>query len=237
MQPVADLHLFQLAEIIVELGQRLIGRLIRGNPAIEIETGRPGQFKNTVAKQFDAARIDACGLVVFVDQPFEIGQRAIGFSPCQRRRQVIDDHGGGVYGPHGIQALVRKARPDYLLLVGDTTYDYLDHEGLGVDPMVPSLMRTSRLMGQTSADALYGDVDGDDIPDIPVGRLPVRTAAELANLVGKMMAHAPGSVIDGVLVADRSGVNENFAGDLDAVAAETTTTGSAPTDTNASDHA
>ena len=77
VEPVADLHLFQLAEIIVELGQRLIGRLIRGNPAIEIETGRPGQFENTVAKQFDAARIDACGLIVFVDQPFEIGQRPI----------------------------------------------------------------------------------------------------------------------------------------------------------------
>lgn len=38
------------------------------------------------------------------------------------------------------------------------------------------------------SDAAFGDLDGDGIPDIPVGRIPGRTPAELAAVVKKILA-------------------------------------------------
>ena len=39
---------------------------------------------------------------------------------------------------------------------------------------------------QTPSDAKYGDLDDDGVPDIPIGRFPVRTTTELANIVEKI---------------------------------------------------
>ena len=38
------------------------------------------------------------------------------------------------------------------------------------------------------SDAVLGDLDHDGVPEIPVGRIPARTAAELAPVVGKIIA-------------------------------------------------
>ena len=94
VQPVADLHFLQFAQVIIELGERFIRRFLRVDPAIEIEPRRTRQFHDLVAEQVDPARINPGGLVIFVDQPLQIGERAIGFGAGQRRGQVIDDHGG-----------------------------------------------------------------------------------------------------------------------------------------------
>ena len=42
-----------------------------------------------------AAAVEAGGEIVFVDQRFQVLQRAIGFGAGQRRRQMIDDHRRG----------------------------------------------------------------------------------------------------------------------------------------------
>ena len=39
MQPIADLHFFQLAQIIIQLGERFVRRFIGIDAAIEIKTG------------------------------------------------------------------------------------------------------------------------------------------------------------------------------------------------------
>ena len=38
-------------------------------------------------------------------------------------------------------------------------------------------------------DAKYADIDDDDIPDIPIGRLPVRSMGELETLLNKRDAY------------------------------------------------
>ena len=50
-----------------------------------------GEIENLPAEQIQPARIDAGGLVIFVDQRFESAQRPIAFGAGQRRRQVVDD--------------------------------------------------------------------------------------------------------------------------------------------------
>ncbi len=134
--------------------------------------------------------------------------------------EAADTWGLGREGAAGIAALVRAVGPRYLLLVGDNAYDYRGLTAGDVDSMVPAFLSRPSALAETNADALYGDIDSDGAPDIPVGRLPVRTAGELANLIGKIVSHGiTGSRPAGVLLAGRSGSDEDFAGASRRVAA------------------
>ena len=81
-----------------------------------------------------------------------------------------------------------KRRPAFLLLVGD--------EQPGKEKQswyVPSPRRELYRWDVTqkkefAADALLGDLDGDLVPDIPVGRIPIRTAEQLELVVNKILA-------------------------------------------------
>lgn len=67
----------------------------------------------------------------------------------------------------------------YLLLVGDCA---------GPADELPEWHVPSRLLEKGAvSDTLYGDVDADQSPDIAVGRLPVRTPADLERLVAKIL--------------------------------------------------
>src|SRR6185295_10653135 len=44
----------------------------------------------------------------------------------------------------------------------------------------------------TPADSLYGDLDGDGVQDLALGRFPARTAAELRQLIAKTLAFPAG---------------------------------------------
>ncbi|HEX4955148.1 MAG TPA: C25 family cysteine peptidase [Thermoanaerobaculia bacterium] len=101
----------------------------------------------------------------------------------------------GVFDPQAIQAYLADARARmgvrYVLLVGSDTYDYLDHLGLGSVSFVPTLYTaTSDLITFAPSDPLLADVDGDRVPDLALGRLPVRTAAELSALISKTLAYS-----------------------------------------------
>lgn len=81
-----------------------------------------------------------------------------------------------------------KRRPSFLLLVGD------DQPGQEKQQWyIPSkkcrLYRWQIFQDEYFAsDALWGDLNGDLIPDIPVGRIPVRTAQQLKLVIDKIIA-------------------------------------------------
>ncbi len=110
----------------------------------------------------------------------------------------------------------------YVLLVGGDSYDYRDYLHSGSISFVPSLYRqTGALVRYAPVDALYGDVDGDELPDIPVGRLPVRTVDELDVLVEKILAYeAQDNGRTVVLAADKydESSSYSFAGDSERLA-------------------
>jgi len=94
--------------------------------------------------------------------------------------------------PAAISDFVRQVAASHgvssLLLVGGDSYDYRDYLGLGAFSFLPSpYTATSDLVQFAPADPLFGDVDGDGVPELAVGRLPVRSRAELANLVQKIL--------------------------------------------------
>jgi len=73
--------------------------------------------------------------------------------------------------------------PFYLLIVGDA-----DAEDNDRATCVPSLYWPGGWEGAYS-DNFYADVDGDDVPDLAVGRIPVRTDQDGLLMLEKVKAH------------------------------------------------
>ena len=110
---------------------------------------------------------------------------------------VYSQFSGGVFDAYAIQAYIAHAVAEMgvraVLLVGGDTFDYLDYLGLGSLSFIPSLYTdTGSDAFFTPSDPLMADVDGDRVPDVAIGRFPVRTSAELAAVVGKTLDYETG---------------------------------------------
>ncbi len=94
-------------------------------------------------------------------------------------------------GDPGVALAKLERRPSYIVLVGDEVAS----GAAGAEPWrVASKWRPlyrwrSVQREQFAADALWGDVDGDLVPDVPVGRLPARTVAELEVMIAKIITY------------------------------------------------
>jgi hypothetical protein len=101
---------------------------------------------------------------------------------------AYDRYSGGAVEAAAIQALIRDAgrRLRYVLLVGDDTFDSRDFSQSGQVSYVPSLLAWDGQFGLVPSENLYADTDGDLLPDVAIGRLPVQTAEQAAVLVDKM---------------------------------------------------
>jgi uncharacterized repeat protein (TIGR01451 family) len=125
---------------------------------------------------------------------------------------AYDRFSGGVVEPRAVQALVRAAagesgRLGFVLLVGDDSFDPLDHAGRGAPSFVPSLFARDSGWGLVPSENLYADLDDDGRPDLAIGRLPVRTADEAAAAADKVAAQAAALAAVGethLAVADNS---------------------------------
>ncbi|MFQ5348958.1 MAG: C25 family cysteine peptidase, partial [Thermoanaerobaculia bacterium] len=100
----------------------------------------------------------------------------------------------GVVDPQALRDFIALAYAEHeteaVLLVGGDTYDYHDNLGVGSISFVPSLYTaTDEIIRYAPVDPLYGDVDGDLVPDLAVGRLPARTPDELSSLVTRILEY------------------------------------------------
>ena len=85
-----------------------------------------------------------------------------------------------------------KLPPRFLLLVGDATIDPRDYAGFGDADFVPTKLialegETAEL--ETASDDWFVDVDDDGLPDVAIGRLPVRTLDQANAIVAKTLAY------------------------------------------------
>ncbi len=101
----------------------------------------------------------------------------------------------GVFDPQAIRTFIglayRHQGTEYVLLVGGDTYDYFDYLDQGAISFVPTLYtRTDPIVHYAPVDPLYGDVDDDGVPEVSIGRWPVRTTMELEAVLDKTLRYA-----------------------------------------------
>jgi peptidase C25-like protein len=140
--------------------------------------------------------------------------------------QIMDTFNGGVSDPRAIRAFLTYAhtqwlqKPRYVALAGAGTLDYRNLLGYG-DNLVPPLMIRSA-DGLFPSDNQLGDVDGDGLPEVAVGRIPVLSAAELDAYTAKLSAYESASPAGwmgkAVMTADATDRGADFGADSDEIA-------------------
>ena len=128
---------------------------------------------------------------------------------------LYDEFSFWQHSPQAIHDLLQTAssswtrKPHYLLLAGDASYDPKNYFGQGLNDLVPTKLIDTALMEAASDDWL-ADFNGDGMADLAIGRLPVRTAADINTMVGKIVNYEntapdpPGPTSGALLVADTS---------------------------------
>jgi hypothetical protein len=143
-------------------------------------------------------------------------------------QSIFDEFAFGAPNPHAIHDFLAYAwqswslPPRYVVLAGAGTYDYRNLLGFGDDLLPPLMIRTPS--GLFPSDNLMGDVDGDGLPEMTVGRVPVVSAAELDAYAAKIAAYetAGGAAWNGnaLFLADATDRGADFAADSSAVASQ-----------------
>ena len=108
-------------------------------------------------------------------------------------QDVYDERGFGDKSPDAVRAFIQAARagwrvpPRFVLLVGDATFDPRNFLGRGDFDFAPTRLIDTTAM-ETASDDWFVDADLDGVPELAIGRWPVRTAAQAAALVSTTLA-------------------------------------------------
>ncbi|RMF27671.1 MAG: hypothetical protein D6759_17300, partial [Chloroflexi bacterium] len=145
---------------------------------------------------------------------------------------LYDTYGDGRPDPQAIRAFIAEAyatwtpRPVYVLLVGDGSFDPRRYRTDSPSTLIPPyLADADPWAGEVAADNRYVTVDGDDhLPDLLLGRLPVKTTTEAQTVVEKIVQYEshpfPGGWNANVLlVADDADEAGDFAASSETYAA------------------
>ncbi len=144
--------------------------------------------------------------------------------------QIYAQFGTGVVDSQPIYDYIKFAYANmdttHAVIIGNDSYDY---KQLATDSvsLIPTRYVTTPggqlIVTQTPSDASYGDMNGDTVPEIPVGRISVRNQAELQAVVNKLKAYEAGQGYAGrVLVAadkEDNGNGISFTQDAEALIA------------------
>ena len=106
---------------------------------------------------------------------------------------IFDEFNYGQPSAASINALLRHAtsnwliRPEYLLILGDASYDPKNYNGFGYLNLVPSKM-INTIYEETSSDEALADFNNDGLAEMAVGRIPARTASVVSQAFAKVTA-------------------------------------------------
>jgi hypothetical protein len=146
-------------------------------------------------------------------------------------QDIYDEFNGGLFDARAIQTFLSYAyvhwtppAPAFVLLVGDGNFDFKNYLGRGeINYIPPFLADVDPWMGEVAADNRFVTVNGPDIfPDMMMGRLPVKTLQETADIVAKLIEYNQNPAADGftqrmLFVADDTDEAGDFAAYSDDV--------------------
>jgi len=113
-------------------------------------------------------------------------------------QDLYDEFNFGVKSPYALKTFLQVAKaqwslkPHFVLLVGDATLDPRNYLGVGEDDFVPTYLIDTQLL-ETASDDWFADFDLDGLPELAVGRLPVRTASDASMLANRIVSYETSS--------------------------------------------
>jgi Ca2+-binding RTX toxin-like protein len=140
-------------------------------------------------------------------------------------QDIYDEFAFGTPDPNAIRAFLGYAdehwatAPDFVVLAGKGSFDYRDVNGAGGNLLPPIMALTHA--GILSSDTKYADFIGDDgLPDVSIGRLPAKSAQELAVIIQQIIDYE--ALIDSlrddvILLADATTRGGDFGASSDSI--------------------
>jgi hypothetical protein len=126
---------------------------------------------------------------------------------------LYDEFSYGTKTPQAIKDFLTRANtswqtpPRFVLLAGGASFDPRNYLDFGNMDFLPTKLLDTAYM-ETASDDWFVDFNGDGLPDIAVGRLPVQTAEEATQVVSKLIAYdhaaAGGWATEVLMVADQN---------------------------------
>jgi hypothetical protein len=126
---------------------------------------------------------------------------------------IYDEMFNGNKSPLAIREFLTFARttwkraPRFVLFLGDASFDSRNYMGLGNNDLVPTKLFDSFFM-EAGTDDYFADSNDDGLPELALGRLPVRTAQDAAAMVAKVIRYDQGSTPDEMLLV--AGANDGY---------------------------
>ncbi|WP_129631951.1 C25 family cysteine peptidase [Candidatus Oscillochloris fontis] len=208
---------------------------IRVRPPVDLATPLNAQAVYIIPKAFVAALA-----------PLVSHRQSQGYSVAVVETQAIyDSWSNGQVDPDAIREFLRYAndtwgtKPQAVILVGDGTADARNYLGIGQTNWIPPYLATvDDMLGETACENCFVQLNGnspldDWMPDLMLGRLPVKSANELTILVQKIIAYETSKAVGSwrgraAYITD----DADYAGDFPLIADESIA--SLPTEVKAS---
>jgi hypothetical protein len=146
------------------------------------------------------------GELLIVAHPNFIGEELASYAQFKRDNgytvtivdwlKLVATYGYGNNSPQALNnflalALPAEARRDEninnVLIVGGHSYDYLNILDDNIVNFIPTHYRKVSLFNFTPSDNAFADLNHDQLPDIAIGRWPVRTQADLELIIKKSL--------------------------------------------------
>ncbi len=194
-----------------------------GAPA-SVAPGRPSRWTEP-----RAGEMVILSNALFVDAlaPLVAARRQQGWSvQLVDLQDVYDEYGGGDKTPFAVRDFLQAIHgswapaPRFVLLVGDASFDPRNFLGQGDFDFAPTKLIDTQQM-ETASDDWFVDWNADGIPEVAIGRLPVRTASEAVTVVGKILSYGGAANLPrgGLFIADADEPGLSFEEDSRAGAA------------------
>lgn len=106
---------------------------------------------------------------------------------------VFDEFNYGVLSANSINSFLNYAKtnwttqPNYVLIIGDASYDSRNYEGNGYWNMVPAKI-VNTVYTEAPSDEALADFNGDGLAELAVGRVPARTVPTITTAYNKTVA-------------------------------------------------
>jgi hypothetical protein len=128
---------------------------------------------------------------------------------------LYDEFNFGVKSPQALQDFLSLAKeqwqkpPRFVFLAGGASFDPRNYLGFGDLDFVPTkLIATASL--KTASDDWFSDFNGDGLPEMAMGRLPVRTADDAATVIAKIIGYEQASMMNETLFVADTDSDFNF---------------------------